>query len=227
MKRILSIICACIILCSLTACNKKKVIEKSTEFNFEVTEEAFEKLEIFNPTSSGQTTIYALESMIEQADVIIVGMPKDTFTSCEVRYLDHEGHDVPAGNSIDHVATLRNIQVLETIKGEGLITNGKLIKADEAYAAMNDDGTGYIVGLDEAQYIPKKNCKYIFFLKAIGDSNIYTPIGRNATVNIDGLHEGADKYITENALNAIKEEYADYYTKYDRSDELVGGEEAK
>lgn len=185
-------------------------------FNYEVTDEPFEQMEIRRAVTSHKT--YANEQeLFDAAEMVFIGMPLETFTDGDMRYYDFENEEVDK-NSDEEVffrCTVRNIKVLEMLKGDKTLET--VAVADRA--AIDDiNGTQAILGLPSSDRIAKKNVKYIYYLiPALPDSmDFYFIAYDSGLINIDGLDSSVGR---ADRVLAAKEKYSEYFEKYDRSSE--------
>mgnify|MGYP001148145445 CR=1 FL=1 len=165
MKKYISVILILAMLMGISSCSadtaKKPEIP---EYNLEVTHEKFEDMPVVNSDNS----IYGFENeseMYDSCDYVVVGMLKDTFTDGVPKRYGLYGQEVQEGSGemAASVATLRELTVLEVLKGDNV---GETITfANPAINGVDDDGTEIILWLPEYAFIQKQNVKYIFYLK--------------------------------------------------------------
>ena len=91
------------------------------EYNLEVTHEKFEDMPVVNSDNS----IYGFENeseMYDSCDYVVVGMLKDTFTDGVPKRYGLYGQEVQEGSGemAASVATLRELTVLEVLKGDNV-----------------------------------------------------------------------------------------------------------
>lgn len=212
MKRVISIILILILLFSCS-CNKQEF------YNYEVTAEPFESMEIINFYTDHET--YSSEQQLyDDSDLVFVGMPIETFTDGEEVYYTFNGEKVEKDSKdkiIDYY-TLRDVQIVELIKGD---VNTDVIKvADRAVVKENENNEQIIVGLPTSSSIAKKNVKYIYYAyKARGDEYYFVNLDQGL-VNVDNLDKKTNEKISEERQNQIKEKFFSKFEKYDRSHEV-------
>ena len=180
------------------------------------------------PVVNSDNSIYGFENeseMYDSCDYVVVGMLKDTFTDgVPKRYgLYGQGVQEGSGEMAASVATLRELTVLEVLKGDNV---GETITyADMAISGVDDDGTEIIQWLPENKFIQKQNVKYIFYLNESSrkDSTFYSDPDQGV-INIDGLdiNGSRGKFVTEERYDEVKARFGQYFEKYDRSAEIEG-----
>ena len=225
MKKYISVILILAMLMGISSCSadtaKKPEIP---EYNLEVTHEKFEDMPVVNSDNS----IYGFENeseMYDSCDYVVVGMLKDTFTDGVPKRYGLYGQEVQEGSGemAASVATLRELTVLEVLKGDNV---GETITyADMAISGVDDDGTEIIQWLPENKFIQKQNVKYIFYLNESSrkDSTFYSDPDQGV-INIDGLdiNGSRGKFVTEERYDEVKARFGQYFEKYDRSAEIEG-----
>ena len=221
MKKYISVILILAMLMGISSCSadtaKKPEIP---EYNLEVTHEKFEDMPVVS--ASGSYLGYESESeMYDSCDYVVVGMLKDTFTDGVPKRYGLYGQEVQEGSGeiAASVATLRELTVLEVLKGDNV---GETITyADMAISGV-DDGTEIIQWLPENKFIQKQNVKYIFYLNESSrkDSTFYSDPDQGV-INIDGLdiNGSRGKFVTEERYDEVKARFGQYFEKYDRSAE--------
>ena len=229
MKNKKSVFCLVIIsvLILTSSCSKSQQPKQESDdanglYNYEVTSEPFESMPIVN-SYSNYVTYADSDEMYDKAEIVLIGMPVETFTDGEERYFDSENNEVEkdSGVKIFHRSTIRNIKVLKVIKGEWTEETIKI--AEIAVTETDEKGNKYISGLPEGQYIAKKNVKYIYYLtKALTkDADYYFAHFDQGKINIDGLDINGQSTISAKRLSEVKSRFASEFAKYDRSDELA------
>ena len=208
--------------CSKSQQPKQESDDANGLYNYEVTSEPFESMPIVN-SYSNYVTYADSDEMYDKAEIVLIGMPVETFTDGEERYFDSENNEVEkdSGVKIFHRSTIRNIKVLKVIKGEWTEETIKI--AEIAVTETDEKGNKYISGLPEGQYIAKKNVKYIYYLtKALTkDADYYFAHFDQGKINIDGLDINGQSTISAKRLSEVKSRFASEFVKYDRSDELA------
>ena len=229
MKTKKSVFCLFIIsiLIFTSSCSKPQQSDQNNSnteelYNYEVTSEPFESMPIVN-SYANYVTYADSDEMFDKAEIVLIGMPIETFTDGEERYFDSENNEVEkdSGVKIFHRSTIRNIKVLKVIKGEW--TEETIKVAEKAVTETDENGNKYISGLPEGQYIAKKNVKYIYFLtKALTkDADYYFAHFDQGKINIDGLDVNGQSTISTQRLNEVKSRFSADFAKYDRSNELA------
>lgn len=222
MKKYISVILILAMLMGISSCSadtaKKPEIP---EYNLEVTHEKFEDMPVVNSDNS----IYGFENeseMYDSCDYVVVGMLKDTFTDGVPKRYGLYGQEVQEGSGeiAASVATLRELTVLEVLKGDNV---GETITyADMAISGVDDDGTEIIQWLPENEFIQKQNVKYIFYLsESTRKDGTYYAASDQGVINIDGLdiNGSRGKFVTEERYDEVKARFGQYFEKYDRSAE--------
>ncbi len=161
-----------------------------------------------------------VDRYFENADLVIIGYPENTFTSDPHAYYSRENGFVTINDDWYTLETIRKIKVLDVLKGE-LDTDTVNLRVSEV-AIWNEDGSYEIKELHDFHFIQKKNVKYLFILNQTdvynGEKVYYS--GFDCCINIDGLHKSSLKEVTDEFFSGIFEKYYDYFVKYDRSDEV-------
>ena len=222
MKKYISVILILAMLMGISSCSadtaKKPEIP---EYNLEVTHEKFEDMPVVNSDNS----IYGFENeseMYDSCDYVVVGMLKDTFTDGVPKRYGLYGQEVQEGSGemAASVATLRELTVLEVLKGDNV---GETITfANPAINGVDDDGTEIILWLPEYAFIQKQNVKYIFYLsESTRKDGTYYAVPDQGVINIDGLdiNGSRGKFVTEERYDEVKARFGQYFEKYDRSAE--------
>ncbi len=217
------VICFFLIITTVLLCSCQNKTEAETKqdelYNYEVTEEPFEKMQIHYSLATFETHATE-EELFEAAEMVFVGMPLDTFTDGDLRYFDRNANEVKKdSNEIFSYMTVRNIKVIEMIKGDSTLET--VAVADEAGIKEFEDGSKAIVGLPSTSFIAKKNVKYVYYLMPAlpEDMDFYFCMYDGGLVNIDGL----DKKVDSNnwKLSETKARLESQFKKYDRSKELL------
>lgn len=161
-----------------------------------------------------------VDRYIENADLVIIGYPENTFTSDPHAYYSRENGFVTINDDWYTLDTIRKIKVLDVLKGE-LDTDSINLHVSEV-AIWKEDGSYEIKELHEFHFIQKKNVKYMFILNESDDHNgqktYYS--GFDSCINVDGLHKSSLREVTDEFFSGVFEKYYDYFVKYDRSDEV-------
>ena len=223
-KRIIALI-LCVILLPSCACSKApttKTNEKPQEpkeelYNYEVTDEPFESMEISFSHTTHKT--YANEQeLFDAAEMVFIGMPLETFTDGDMRYYDSNMKEIEKNSNEKafYYCTVRNIKIVEMLKGDKSLDTVSV--ADEA-VVKEENGKKSIIGLPTSCQIAKKNVKYIYYLiPSIPDSmDFYFTSYDSGLINIDGLDSDVGR--ADRMLEA-KERLPEQFEKYDRSSEL-------
>ena len=216
-----------VLIFSCFSCNKpvdnEGLNNNENEYNLPVEKEEFENLDVAYSHTTHMT--YRTEQeLYDDSDYVFIGMPTDTFTECETIYYDAWGNHVkPEDNvRIADYSTLRNVKIIEMIKGE--LDSDTIKVADMAAVVTKEDNSRKIVGLPSGTFIQKKNVKYIYYVKKANDKQVdyYFASMDDGLLNIDGLHtsvnEGIDEYFK---MPEMQKKYADKFEKYDRSSEVL------
>ncbi len=189
-----------------------------------------ELFETYKPTGFGTISninrLYPeyddVDSYFENADLVIIGYPENTFTSESHTYYSREKGFVGVEDDWYTLDTIRKIKVLDVLKGE---INTKSINLHvKEVAIWDENGNFEIKELDDFHFIQKKNVKYIFILSETkflynGEKTYYS--GYDCCINIDGLHTSSLKEVTDSFFIGVFEKCKDYFIKYNRSDEAV------
>ena len=229
MKTKKSVFCLAIIsiLIFTSSCSKPQQSNQNnynTEelYNYEITSEPFESMPIVN-SYANHVTYNNADEMFDDAEIVIIGMPVETFTDGEERFFDSENNEVEkdSGVKIFHRSTIRNIKVLKVIKGEWTEETIKI--AEKAVTKTDEKGNKYISGLPEGQYIAKKNVKYIYYLtkSLTKNADFYFTLPDQGLINIDGLDTNSFSKVSSQRLNEVKSRFSADFAKYDRSNELA------
>ena len=207
-------------------CQKKTQIsvpktDESYVYNLPVTKEPFEDMEIVH-TLGTYITFDSEEEIYADSELVFIGMPVDTFTEGTEIYYTFGGKQVEknSGERITNSVTLRNVKILEMIKGEYSSDTIKI--ADRAITKTYDTGETKIVGLPSENKIEKKNAKYIFYVYKSGDPNndYYFSQPDDGVINIDMLHPDMNKAVDSKRLEQVKTRFSAHFKKYDRSEEI-------
>ena len=228
MKTKKSVFCLAIIsiLIFTSSCSKQQPEQKNVDtdelYNYEVTEEPFESMQILKSYANYKT--YDTESeLFETSDIIFIGMPIETFTDGEEHYYNLNGIEISENSSekIGSYCTVRNIKVLKMIKGDSNLNTIKI--AENAVCKTYEDGTTRIIGLPDNTIITKKNSKYIYYANKAAQDNMdfYVPRSDQGVVNIDGLDTNSFSKVSSQRLSEVKSRFAADFAKYDRSNELT------
>lgn len=229
MKTKKSVFCLAIIsiLIFTSSCSKPQQSNQNNSnteelYNYEVTSEPFESMPIVN-SYANHVTYNNADEMFDDAEIVIIGMPVETFTDGEERFFDSENNEVEkdSGVKIFHRSTIRNIKVLKVIKGEWTEETIKI--AEKAVTKTDEKGNKYISGLPEGQYIAKKNVKYIYYLtkSLTKNADFYFTLPDQGLINIDGLDTNSFSKVSSQRLNEVKSRFSADFAKYDRSNELT------
>ena len=229
MKTKKSVFCLAIvfILIFTSSCSKPQQTDQESYdtdelYNYEVTEEPFESMQILKSYANYKT--YDTESeLFETSDIIFIGMPIETFTDGEEHYYNLNGIEISENSSekIGSYCTVRNIKVLKMIKGDDNLDTIKI--AESAVCKTYEDGTERIIGLPNNSFITKKNSKYIYYANKAAQDNMdfYVPRSDQGVVNIDGLDTNSFSKVSSQRLSEVKSRFAADFAKYDRSNELT------
>ena len=229
MKTKKSVFCLFIIsiLIFTSSCSKPQQSDQNNSnteelYNYEVTSEPFESMPIVN-SYANYVTYADSDEMFDKAEIVLIGMPIETFTDGEERYFDSENNEVEkdSGVKIFHGFTVRDIKVLKVLKGN---FSDKTIKvADYAVIKTDLQNNNYISGLPEGQYIAKKNVKYIYYLtkSLTKNSDFYFTLPDQGLINIDGLDTNSFSKVSSQRLSEVKSRFSSDFAKYDRSNELT------
>ena len=229
MKTKKSVFCLAIvfILIFTSSCSKPQQTDQESYdtdelYNYEVTEEPFESMQILKSYANYKT--YDTESeLFETSDIIFIGMPIETFTDGEEHYYNLNGIEISKNSSekIGSYCTVRNIKVLKMIKGDSNLNTIKI--AENAVCKTYEDGTTRIIGLPDNTIITKKNSKYIYYANKAAQDNMdfYVPRSDQGVVNIDGLDTNSFSKISSQRLSEVKSRFSADFAKYDRSNELA------
>ena len=229
MKTKKSVFCLAIIsiLIFTSSCSKPQQSNQNNSnteelYNYEITSEPFESMPIVN-SYANHVTYNNADEMFDGAEIVIIGMPVETFTDGEERFFDSENNEVEkdSGVKIFHRSTIRNIKVLKVIKGEWTEETIKI--AEKAVTKTDEKGNKYISGLPEGQYIAKKNVKYIYYLtkSLTKNADFYFTLPDQGLINIDGLDTNSFSKVSSQRLNEVKSRFSADFAKYDRSNELT------
>ncbi|MBQ8605542.1 MAG: hypothetical protein IJ408_02295 [Clostridia bacterium] len=213
-KRIFCLSLAVLLLISC-ACSKSP---KKELYNYEVTDEPFESMEI-SYTHATYLTHENEQELYDKADLVFIGMPVDTFTDGKARYFDRDLNEVTENSEdILYRYTTRDIKVLEMIKGDSSLETVRV--ADRAAVKTYEDGSTKILGLPNNTHIAKKNVKYVYYVyHALGEQmDFYFTAYDGGLVNLDGLDEKVD--LGNHKLADTKARFSRQFIKYDRSAEL-------
>ena len=213
-KRIICLFLICLLLLTC-GCAKTPTEEL---YNYEVTAEPFESMEIRN-SYADYISHKDEQELFEKSDMVFIGMPLETFTDGKARYFDRNAKEVDKNSSeIFYHFTVRDIKVLEMIKGDSDIQTVPVAE----YAAVKEyeDGIKRIVGLPVGCSIAKKNVKYVYYVTRglPEEMNFYFTAWDGGLANIDGLHTEVDA--NNYKLEETKARLTSQFEKYDRSAEL-------
>ena len=223
-KRILSLMLIFVLLLAC-GCQRQSVnnnYDPEELYNYEVTHEPFEDMPIMS-SFSNYITYKTEQELFDDSELVIIGMPLDTFTDGKQRFFDIDANEVTkdSGVQIFHSITTRDIKILKILKGT---FDKEIIEvADEAITRTDENSNLYIFGLPDNDFIPKKNVKYIYYLNKGAQDNMdfYVPRADQGKVNIDGLDSNSVRMVSDTRLNEVKAHFAAEFEKYDRSSELA------
>ncbi|MBP3479975.1 MAG: hypothetical protein J6K66_00020 [Clostridia bacterium] len=221
----------CLIIISVllftSSCSKSQQADQRNSdtdelYNYEVTEEPFESMQILKSYADYKT--YNTEAeFFETSDIVFIGMPIETFTDGEEHYYNLDGIEISKNSSekIGSYCTVRNIKVLKVLKGEWSEETIKI--AEKAVCKTYEDGTERIIGLPDNSIITKKNSKYIYYANKAAQDNMDFYIARpdQGVINIDGLDTNSFSKVSTQRLSEVKSRFASDFAKYDRTDELA------
>ncbi len=202
---------------------KRSSAKKSTEYNFEVGIEKFEQMGEKSGNYMYDYSEYETEEeLYEASDLVIVGMPKNTLTDDKRMYYTNDDRKglLTEDGEVSRVCTVRDIQVVETLKGDAGAKSVPLIY-ESGLVDAKWTGKEYIIKTPKLEPISKKNVKYIYYLKldlSSGEKR-YRVTGTQSTINVDGLHSDTFGYLTGSMAREILQKYSDIFVKYDRTDE--------
>lgn len=213
-----------------TACQKNAVtLTPKTEhqpwYNLPVEKEPFEDMDIVNSLTT-HITFNSESEIYDDSELVFIGMPVDTFTEGKQYYFNLNGENVSpdSGDFITGRITIRNVKIVEMIKGD---YPSDIIKiADRGVTKTYDTGKTQIIDVPSGSSIEKKNVKYIFYVTKSGvpENDYYYPRLDDGVINIDMLHPEMNNTVSVQRLNQVKERFASQFKKYDRSAELVKAE---
>ena len=213
MKKLLSVILIVLTL-SLCACAKT-----ASEYDLPVGDEAFESMSVIS--SQGSYKKYESESEIfDDCDLVVIGMPVNTFTDEQVVYFDKDGNEVDKESDWLIANTVRRIKVVEVLKGDKTVSEVELVQLAHIDTPDGSDKQ-YIRNLSANEFIAKQNSKYIYYLKRDGGSKTerYYACPDQGVVNIDMLDSNAVNYVKSDRLLEVINHFDAKFDKYDRSDE--------
>ena len=225
MKNRLLALILCMILLLSCACAKESdakkeqtdVQKKEELYNYEVTDEPFESMEIQHSLLD-YISFENEQALFEAADMVFIGMPLDTFTDGEERYYDVNLQELQGVEGSTYRYTVRDIKVIEMLKGDKSLDTVSV--ADDAVVKEMYDGKQVIDGLCENSHIAKKNVKYIYYLVKSNseEMDFYFTAYDEGLINIDGLDSKVGR---ADRVLAAKERLPEQFEKYDRSAELA------
>ena len=225
MKNRLLALILCMILLLSCACAKESdakkeqtdVQKKEELYNYEVTDEPFESMEIQHSLLD-YISFENEQALFEAADMVFIGMPLDTFTDGEERYYDVNLQELKGVEGSTYRYTVRDIKVIEMLKGDKSLDTVSV--ADDAVVKEMYDGKQVIDGLCENSHIAKKNVKYIYYLVKSNseEMDFYFTAYDGGLINIDGLDSKVGR---ADRVLAAKERLPEQFEKYDRSAELA------
>ena len=225
MKNRLLALILCMILLLSCACAKESdakkeqtdVQKKEELYNYEVTDEPFESMEIQHSLLD-YISFENEQALFEAADMVFIGMPLDTFTDGEERYYDVNLQELKGVEGSTYRYTVRDIKVIEMLKGDKSLDTVSV--ADDAVVKEMYDGKQVIDGLCENSHIAKKNVKYIYYLVKSNseEMDFYFTAYDEGLINIDGLDSKVGR---ADRVLAAKERLPEQFEKYDRSSELA------
>ena len=171
-------------------------------------------------------TFNSESEIYDDSELVFIGMPVDTFTEGKQYYFNLNGENVSpdSGDFITERITIRNVKIVEMIKGD---YPSDIIKiADRGVTKTNDTGKTQIIDVPSGSSIEKKNVKYIFYVtkSGVAENDYYYPRLDDGVINIDMLHPEMNNTVSVQRLNQVKERFASQFKKYDRSAELVKAE---
>lgn len=222
MKRLFLILLAVLLI--LSSCNvKPKEYITMPSKNLIVQTEYFETLDqqyIYREIDWVYPPPNEEKAYADEADVIVVGYPVNTFTDEQMQYYDRERNEVAQNDDWYTMDTIRKIKVVEVLKGEEV---GEFInlQVEETYFP-NENGVIQLYETYYTDFIQKQNVKYIFYLKELstflGEKTYENII--SSGVNVDGLHQQSLNKINRSLFADILINRYDLFKKYNRSYEL-------
>ena len=222
MKKLLLMLTA--VLLMLSSCNvKPKEYITMPSKNLIVQTEYFETLDqqyIYREIDWVYPPPNEEKAYADEADVIVVGYPLNTFTDEQMQYYDRERNEVTQNDDWYTMDTIRKIKVVEVLKGEEV---GEFInlQVEETYFP-NENGVIQLYETYYTDFIQKQNVKYIFYLKELstflGEKTYKNII--SSGVNVDGLHQQSLNKINRSLFADVLINRYDLFKKYNRSDEL-------
>ena len=229
MKTKKSVFCLTIIsiLIFTSSCSKPQQSNQNNSnteelYNYEVTSEPFESMPVIG-SSANYPTFDTEKGLFDDSELVIIGMPVETFTEGTQRFYDINGNEVKNNESaqIIHRITTRNIKIIKVLKGD--INSDSVEIAENAIVQTDQVGNNYIYGLPDSSFISKKNVKYIYYLNKAAQDNMdfYVPRSDQGVVNIDGLDTNSFSKVSSQRLSEVKSRFAADFAKYDRSNELT------
>jgi len=192
-----------------------------------------ELFETYTPKNNGIITnvnrLYPeyddVDSYFENADLVIIGYPENSFHKEPQSYYSRENGFVDITGDWYTLDTIRKIKVLDVLKGD-LDTDYINLHVKEA-ATWDENGKFEIKDLDEYHFVQKQNVKYIFILHktdVYNGEDVYY-VGYDCCINVDGLHTESLDEVTPDFFKGVMDKYALYFEKYNRSAEAGVTEE--
>lgn len=206
-------------------CQKQHVENKPDPeelYNYEVTAEPFEEMEIIN-SYADYLTCDSEDELFKTSEMVFIGMPTETFTDGKEILYNFNGEEIPKGSDdkIFNFVTVRNVKVLKMLKGDNSLKEIKV--AEEAMQQTDLNGVVRIIGLPDYASIAKKSVKYLYYVDKAAQKNMdfYVINPDRGLVNIDGLDSKTNNKVGNTRLNEVKTRFAAEFEKYDRSSELA------
>jgi len=218
-KIILCMLCLTMLFTTLTSCSKKADVN---EYNLPVTEEKFESMTVL--TSQGSYKKYQSEQeMYDDCDLVVIGMPINTYTDEKVVYCSKDDRiltEVESRQDYLFAITIRNIKVLEVLKGDPEISEVEIGQCGHVYTPSGSDEQ-YISDITPNEFVAKQNVKYIYYLKLSNNAETgkYYACPDQGVVNIDTLDDNAIKHISSQRLVETMNKYKQQFDKYNRYNE--------
>lgn len=214
---ILTILLITLFMCS---CESRNIQSENQDelYNYQVAPEPFEEMEVIHVSTDG----YGFKSeaeIFDKVDLVFIGMPTDTYTECETKYYDlNEENEVGKDDKYFASYTIRNVKVLEVLKGDNALEYVKL--AERGTVTQNDDGKSIISGVPSQYKIAKKNVKYLYYANYDEKHGFYMAHMDAGKINIDNLDASSNEKIDHERLSEAKTRFAKSFQKYDRTNEL-------
>ena len=165
----------------------------------------------------GDYAVYDTEREIyDAAELVFVGSPVKTFTDGEQLYLDLDGNrtEKDSGDVISLALTLREIRVLDVIKGDA---GESVVVAEDAVPVYIDGKLNKIAGDASGLGIAKQDVKYIYYVGRtvnVSGTEYRYIIPDRGRVNVDGLDSDSIAAIGETRMAESKTRYSDLFEKY-------------